>query len=238
MTIRYPLVAMLALLWAVPTAQAQTTFQVAVETKTASHPYSGMGHPAGYVIDGEEANELTLVRGETYVFQMNGVSSVHPFYLSTSDAGAGAGVFPDGVTGNGVSGDGTLTFEVPMTAPDLLWYQCLNHQFMGWRMNIVNPVSNEEEAQPVSLSLSAAYPNPFAARTRLDLTLERAQDVTVAVFDVAGRRVATLHEGILSASQPHTFAFDATDLNFAGGTYVVRATAGETVVERRITLVR
>ncbi len=238
MTVRYALLVLALVLCAVPAVQAQETFTVTVQTKTASHPYSGMGHPAGYVIDGVEASELTLVRGLTYVFQMDGVESFHPFYLSTSDAGGGAGVFSEGVTGNGVSGDGTLTFAVPMTAPDLLWYQCQNHQFMGWRLSITNGVSNEDEAQPIALSLGAAYPNPFAGRTRLGLDLDRAQDVVVAVFDVAGRRVATLHEGTLPGGQTHTFTFDARALDLADGAYVVRATAGAAVAERRVTLVR
>lgn len=237
MTIRYSLLALLVLLFALPSAQAQTNFAVTVISSTNNNPRPDPW-PVVYAIDGVESAALTLVRGETYVFNIGSGANSHPFYISTSDVGGGAGEWTDGVTGNFATTGESVTFTVPMSAPDLLYYECASHPRMGWELNIVNPVSNEDEAQPVALSLSAAYPNPFAARTRVDLTLDRAQDVTLAVFDVAGRRVTTLHAGTLPGGQTHTFAFDATDLNLADGTYLVRATAGSTVVERRITLVR
>ncbi len=237
MTIRYSLAALLILLFALPTVQAQQTFAVTVIGSTGDNPRPDPW-PVVYAIDGVESDALTLVRGETYTFEIGAGANSHPFYISTSEVGGGAGVWTEGVTGNFATTGQTLTFTVPMTAPDLLYYECSNHPRMGWELNIINAVSNEDEAQPVALSLGAAYPNPFDARTRLDLTLDRAQEVTVVVFDVAGRRVATLHEGMLAGGQVHTFAFDATELDLADGTYLVRATAGDTVVERRITLVR
>lgn len=236
MTHRFSFSLVLLLVLAPAAAHAQTPFTVTVEAKSADHPYNGMGHPDGFVIDGEEANELTLVRGEMYTFQMDGVPAFHPFYLSTSEAGAGAEPYTDGVTGTGATGSDVLTFVVPMDAPDLLWYQCQNHQFMGWRITITNPVGNEDDAQPLALELGAAFPNPFAERTKFTLRLAEPQDVAVGVFDVAGRRVATLHDGLLSSGREHVFTFDANGL--ADGTYVVRVRAGERTAERRVTLVR
>ena len=236
MTIRFCLIALLTLLLMPESIQAQTTFTVTVETKTSDHPYNGMGHPAGYVIDGEEASELTLVRGETYTFQMDGVPSVHPFYLSTSDAGGGAASYDSGVTGNGATGDGVLTFVVPMDAPDLLWYQCQIHQFMGWRLNIVNPTSTEEGTQPEALTLGAPYPNPFADRAAFTVRIGTPQSVSVEVFGVDGRRVAVLHDGMLSSGREHPFALGAAGL--ADGVYLVRVQTAQRVVERRVTLAR
>lgn len=226
----------LALLLALPAAQAQVTFDVTVEAKSATHPNAGQGHPDAFVIDGEEANALVLTRGETYVFQMNGVPSIHPFYLSTSESGGGAGAYTDGVTGSQASGNEMLTFTVPEDAPDLLYYQCFNHQFMGWEINVIDPgLSSEDGAQPLALALDAAYPNPFTTATRLNVTLDEAQAATVAVFDLAGRRVRTLHAGPLAAgSTPFEFAADG----LAPGTYVVRVVAGEAVREQRVTLAR
>lgn len=234
---RYP-IALLALLLALPTVQAQdNTFTVTVATKTDDHPYNGQGWPEGYVIDGDQGAELTLVRGETYTFQMSNVAAIHPFFISTSDAGGdgGASAYNDGVTGNFATGNATLTFEVPMDAPDLLWYQCSNHGQMGWRLNITNATSTEDEAQPLELRLDAAYPNPFVETTRLSVTLPEGRAVTVAVYDEAGRRVRVLHDGPLAAGTT-PFDFRAGDL--ASGVYIVRATAGETVREQRVVLVR
>ena len=110
----YPILVLLVLLLALPTARAQeNTFTVTVATKTSDHPYNGQGWPEGYVIDGDQGAELTLVRGETYTFQMSNVPVLHPFYISTSATGGdgGASAYDDGVTGNGASGNATLTFE-------------------------------------------------------------------------------------------------------------------------------
>ncbi|MFO7608332.1 MAG: FlgD immunoglobulin-like domain containing protein, partial [Candidatus Krumholzibacteriia bacterium] len=53
------------------------------------------------------------------------------------------------------------------------------------------------------LVLGQNYPNPFNPTTRIDFALERAQTVDLAVFDAAGRRVATLHRGELAAGSHH-----------------------------------
>ena len=237
MLYRYPIV-LLALLLALPTAQAQDDpFTVTVATKTSDHPYNGEGWPEGYVIDGDQGAELTLVRGETYTFQMNGVPAMHPFYISTSATGGdgGASAYDEGVTGNGASGNATLTFTVPLTAPDELWYQCMNHGQMGWRINITNPTSAEDEAPPLALALDAAYPNPFNEATRLVVTLPEGRTATVAVYDEAGRRVRVLHDGPLSAG---TTPLDFRAGGLANGVYIVRATVGEAVREQRVVLVR
>ena len=123
-----------------PAVVGQTTFTVTVAPKSAAHPLFGQGHPDAFVIDGIEANALTLIRGETYIFQMDNTPGFHPFYISTDDTGAGLGEWTDGVTGSGAAGTDALTFVVSSGAPDELFYQCFNHQFMGWELNVVDPV--------------------------------------------------------------------------------------------------
>lgn len=233
-----PLLALVLALTTGPAAVAQgATFTVTVTNKTAAHPYNGQGWPEGFVIDGDEGAELTLQRGETYTFQMSGVPAIHPFYVSTSESGAGVGVYSDGVAGNFATGNAALTFTVPESAPDELWYQCGSHAFMGYRMNITGGgTAVEEEGAAPELYLGASYPNPFRDRTTVLLTLGRPQDVTAEAFDLAGRRVAVLHRGPLSADVVHPLVLEASGL--ANGTYVVRVTAGEGVAEQQVTLVR
>jgi hypothetical protein len=219
-------------------AHAQTTFTVTVADKTADHPYNGQGFPEGFVIDGDQGAELTLQRGETYEFQMSGVPTIHPFFITTSaEGGPGAPAWEDGVTGNNATGNETLTFTVPMDAPDELWYQCHNHSFMGYRLNITGGGTDvEEEGATPELELGASYPNPFRDRTTVLLTLNESRDVTAEAFDLAGRRVAVLHRGPLSANVVHPLFLEASEL--ANGTYIVRVTAGEDVAEQQVTLAR
>ena len=83
---------------------------------------------------------------------------------------------------------------------------------------------------PDVYALSAAYPNPFNPETQFTLSVARAQHVRVEVYDVAGRRVALLHDGPLPAHEAHAFTFDAGRL--PSGLYLYRA-VGETFTASR-----
>lgn len=94
---------------------------------------SGSSH---YVIDGENDPPLTLLRGEHYTFSLNAPG--HPFWIKTAPVtGEGSG-YGSGVTGNG-SSVGTLTFLVPLDAPDTLYYICQFHGGMTGSLLIEDP---------------------------------------------------------------------------------------------------
>ena len=224
---------LLAALLLAPLATAQTTFTVTLETKTAEHPYVGQGHPSGYVIDGVQGATVELVAGQAYTFQLSGISSVHPFYISTDEAGAGAGVFQDGVEGNFSSGDAAVTFTPPLSAAGTtLWYQCGNHQFMGYQLSIVPPLSTEEDGAARRLALRSG--NPGVGGARVTLELAETESVRVEAFDLRGRHVATLWTGALAGATEH--AFELADL--APGAYVVRATGADWAESLRVTVAR
>ncbi len=96
-------------------------------------------------------------------------------------------------------------------------------------------VATEDGAQPGEAALSAVFPNPFEREAQVALALERAQHVAVEVFDVAGRRVAVLHDGPLAAGE-QTFTFDAADL--PSGTYLIRATGNGFTATQQAVLVK
>ena len=78
-----------------------------------------------YVIDGVNDPDLHLLRGFTYVFDINAPG--HPFEIRLSNGGA---AYNTGVTNNGTQ-NGKLVFRVPFNAPDSLYYQCTVHGAMG-----------------------------------------------------------------------------------------------------------
>jgi hypothetical protein len=91
---------------------------------------------AGYLVDGVTNKPLTLVRGLTYKFQVN--AQGHPFWVQTTGNGYNlASIFDLGVTNNGTQ-SGTITFKVPETAPDTLYYQCQYHPMMYGTFSIVD----------------------------------------------------------------------------------------------------
>ena len=71
--------------------------------------------------DGLKRNpQLTLYRGQTYSFDVN--SPGDPFFIRTGNLLGEQLNYNKGVTNNGTE-VGTVTFQIPLDAPDLLYYQ-------------------------------------------------------------------------------------------------------------------
>ncbi len=93
---------------------------------------------------------------------------------------------------------------------------------------------------PGSYQLHANYPNPFNPVTTISFDLPEASQVSLEVFDMMGRRVATLINGTLGAGT-HTANWDAntaTDASVASGMYLYRIKAGSFVATRRMILMK
>jgi hypothetical protein len=88
------------------------------------------------------------------------------------------------------------------------------------------------------------FPNPFASRTRIELAVPvswRLPSAAVVVYDVCGRKVATLFEGKIQDGVPQVFTWDGiTDSGrrTASGVYFLRARVGEHVESRKMILLR
>ena len=77
---------------------------------------------------------LFLARGSVYEFVNQ--NNAHPFRIQTAYQNTGAGVsFPHGVTNNAAA-LGIIRFEVPLDAPNTLYYQCTSHSGMAGTMTI------------------------------------------------------------------------------------------------------
>jgi hypothetical protein len=95
-------------------------------------------------------------------------------------------------------------------------------------------VAAEPSPERTALALTVA-PHPMRTSGTVTLTLEAPEPVTVALFDVLGRRVQTLHEGPLSGGA-HAFAVRADPL--PPGLYLVRATAPGASSTRHLVIAR
>lgn len=88
------------------------------------------------------------------------------------------------------------------------------------------------------VALGAARPNPFSGVQRIPLMLPVPGQADVAVFDLGGRRVRTLHHGPLPAGA-HTFDWDGRDesgARLAGGVYFYRAALDGVATARRVVM--
>jgi hypothetical protein len=97
------------------------------------------------------------------------------------------------------------------------------------------PVATSGDGPPAAYVLDAPHPNPASGIVAIRFTAPSAGPVTVDVFDVLGRQVATLFDRAASAGS-HTATWDASGA--APGVYVVRLVAGTTVRSARLVVAR
>jgi len=88
---------------------------------------------------------------------------------------------------------------------------------------------------PTTYRLAQNAPNPFNPRTEIHYALPQASTVVLSVFDLSGRRVATLVNGFEEAGFK-TVSWDARQLG--SGTYLYRIEAGSFVQTRKMTLLK
>jgi hypothetical protein len=86
------------------------------------------------------------------------------------------------------------------------------------------------------LRLEPCRPNPFRSATDIRFTLAAAADVTLTVYDLAGREVATPVRGERLGPGPHAAAFDGRDL--PSGVYLCALRAGRETDTRKIVLAK
>jgi Spondin_N/Secretion system C-terminal sorting domain len=95
------------------------------------------------------------------------------------------------------------------------------------------PVLSTEEV-PVNAGtpiFTSIYPNPITRSTTVELELIKPENVSVDVFDLQGRRLASLYNGFLAAG---THSIPWTPESVSSGVYVVRLRAGNTISTSRL----
>jgi subtilisin family serine protease len=97
-----------------------------------------------------------------------------------------------------------------------------------------------ESRPPATLRLYGASPNPFVEATALRFALPQSGNASLAIYNVAGRRVRELARGVLSAG-PHSAAWDGRDADgrrLASGFYFARLESAGSVATARVLLLR
>lgn len=98
-------------------------------------------------------------------------------------------------------------------------------------------VSTEDPGSelPTVVELGQNYPNPFNPATTIAFGIPETGKVTLEVFDILGRRVAGLLNEPMQAGR-YTITFHAS--NLASGMYIYRLQTGNTVITRKLTLIK
>ncbi|MBN2170150.1 MAG: T9SS type A sorting domain-containing protein [Candidatus Krumholzibacteriota bacterium] len=122
------------------------------------------------------------------------------------------------------TGEYSYTWTVPTTIPiGTFWLVAATDAFGNHAVAGIDSFTTTGAPDPLpvsaSLTLWDAWPNPFNPRTTFRFSLPTAGKVKLAVYDPAGRLVATLHDGHLERGW-HEIAWHAGSQ--ASGVYLVR----------------
>jgi len=94
---------------------------------------------------------------------------------------------------------------------------------------------DELDQIPLDFSLSHNYPNPFNAQTTIQYSLSIESEVTIDIFDILGRKIETLAEGIMAAGE-HKAIWDAGEK--PSGIYFYRIKAGDLTETKKMVLMK
>ena len=89
-------------------------------------------------------------------------------------------------------------------------------------------ILNKNRVIPEEIGLHQNYPNPFNPVTTIGFSLPEEINVTLRVYDVAGRMVSELVNGKL-VSGVHEVRWDAS--YFSNGVYFVRMESGNKIIQ-------
>jgi hypothetical protein len=83
-------------------------------------------------------------------------------------------------------------------------------KLVAFTVTAVSGVENETEGSPTPFSLEPNYPNPFNPRTTLFYSLAEESRVRFELYDMLGRKIRTLADGIRDPGR-HSVEWDGSD---------------------------
>ncbi|MBN2357384.1 T9SS type A sorting domain-containing protein [candidate division KSB1 bacterium] len=98
----------------------------------------------------------------------------------------------------------------------------------------------EDKSIPGGPYLGANYPNPFNQETQLDFLLQQPEHIVISVYDLLGREIITLFNGIKPAGQ-HRMSWNGKDTqgnDMATGIYFLTLRYQSNVLMQKVALVR
>jgi len=103
------------------------------------------------------------------------------------------------------------------------------------RLTVPESAVEAPVAVPTSFNLGQNYPNPFNPTTSIDYNVASRGYVKLAVYDLLGKEVATLVDGVQPAGK-NTVTFSAS--NLTSGVYFYKLEADNNVITKKMTLLK
>jgi hypothetical protein len=124
----------------------------------------------------------------------------------------------------------------------IYWWRVKAKNNLGWgpysaqhRFQIITTDVRDYENIPSVIGLSQNYPNPFNPTTTISYQLPMQNHVTLKVFDMLGREVATLVNGV---EEPGYKSINFNANGLASGMYYYRLQAGNFIETKKLILLR
>lgn len=109
----------------------------------------------------------------------------------------------------------------------------------NFRVNILEPVGISENSSAAdNFNLYQNYPNPFNPETKIRFNLNKSANVTLSIFDAAGKVVADLINNKYYTSGEYSVAFNAAQYNLSSGVFFYKLTANTVSDLRKMILVK
>jgi len=182
-------------------SSSPVVFTVTVASKTSAHPYNGDGSSSAYFLNGVESpaiqfsgvDGITSSTGYYYKFdQADGSNSGHPlrFYYDAAKTTA----YTTGVTTSGTPGSSGAHTTIAVTAdtPNILYYECSSHAYMGNYATAVTTTIGTTGAVKIPSGTTAQRPTAVAGQLRYNSTTGEFEGYTDSWGNVgSGQVVAT-----------------------------------------------
>ncbi|MBZ0264164.1 T9SS type A sorting domain-containing protein [bacterium] len=97
---------------------------------------------------------------------------------------------------------------------------------------VTNAVQEGSQQLPQELTIETIYPNPFNNATTIHYSLPKAGNISIQVYDLAGRTVSTHLVEAASAGR-YTYEFQAT-ANMASGIYILQLQSASQSINSRM----
>lgn len=232
------------------TTDGGTTWEIVYEQDSMSPEITNiqfLSTDLGYVIQERGDMMKTTDGGENWTELSTFISfDLNDLHFISADTGF--------IVGDGgrilttVDGGEEFSSNYNMTSKDLTTAYFINSNigWIGGRKGTLLATTNgggiatsnevhEPTDAPVSVKLHQNYPNPFNPSTVISYQLTVSSDVTLKVYDMLGREVATLINTRQTAGE-HSVSFYAS--NLSSGVYLYQLQIGETSTTKKLTLIK
>lgn len=132
------------------------------------------------------------------------------------------------------------TYTLQATADDGSYFVVATDNCPTPKVVDFDPPYDFGSSQALRFALDGSYPNPTRGASTVSFALDEMMPVQLSVFDVMGRKVATLVDAPMNAGQ-HEARWNGRSedgRSVASGVYLLRLEAGDRVATRRLTVVK